>query len=310
MIVYHASHEQFAPSRLLQLAQLAEAAGFDAIHSSDHFHPWSKRQGQSGFSFSWVAAVLQATKLPVSMVCAPGQRYHPAVVAQAVSTLGEMFPGRFSIELGSGEALNEMITGDPWPSKAIRNERLKESATIIRELLNGEEVSFDGYVRVKNARLFTLPKHRPHLFCCAISEETATWAGSWADGLLTTAGSIGELKNKKQGFEDGGGKGKPVYAQFAFSYAKSKDDAIEGAYDQWRSNLLSKEKLTDLETAEQFDEASKNISREEVAEKIDIFTRIEDVIDRANEYLRTGVERIILHNVNTNQEEFIEDFKC
>src|SRR5688572_24580130 len=146
MICYHASHEQFAPSLLLKLAVMAEKAGFSGLHSSDHFHPWSARQGQSGFSFSWIAAALQATSLPCSVVSAPGQRYHPAIVAQAFATLEEMFPGRFSAALGSGEALNESITGDAWPDKEIRNKRLKESAHVIQRLLDGEQVTFDGLI--------------------------------------------------------------------------------------------------------------------------------------------------------------------
>ncbi|RYF95806.1 MAG: TIGR03557 family F420-dependent LLM class oxidoreductase, partial [Chitinophagaceae bacterium] len=254
MLVYHASHEQFAPSRLLRLAIAAEQAGFSAIHSSDHFHPWSVRQAESGFAFSWVAAVLQATSLPVSMVCAPGQRYHPAIVAQAIATLSEMYPDRFSVELGSGEALNELITGTAWPSKNIRNERLLECATVIRKLLNGEKVTYHGHINVKDARLYTLPEIKPLLFCCALSEATAEWAGSWADGLLTTAGATKDVIAKKAKFEKGGGKGKPVYAQFSFSYATSKDEAIEGAYQQWRSNLIGVEKLDDLSTPEQFDQ--------------------------------------------------------
>ena len=172
-IAYHASHEQFAPSSLLKYVKLAEQAGFDAIHSSDHFHPWSVRQGQSGFTFSWIAAALQATNLPFSMVCAPGQRYHPAIVAQALATLGEMFPGRINVELGSGEALNETITAEPWPEKKLRNQRLLECADIIRRLLKGEEVSHYGLVKIKEARLYTLPQKLPKLFCAALSEETA-----------------------------------------------------------------------------------------------------------------------------------------
>jgi len=220
-----------------------------------------------------------------------------------------MFPDRFSVELGSGEALNEMITGTNWPSKGVRNERLKESAEIIRRLLEGQLVTFHGHVHIQNARLFTLPEHPPPLFCCALTEKTAAWAGGWADGLLTTAGNINEVINKKERFENAGGKGKPVYAQFAFSYANSRDEAIEGAYDQWRSNLIGKDKLDDLATPEEFDQASDKISREEVEEKIDIFTNMEDIIEQAYEYLRAGVRKIILHNVNTNQEQFIEDFR-
>src|SRR3712207_2156707 len=104
-IAYHASHEQFSPSHLLKLVAAAEQAGFDAIHSSDHFHPWSTRQGHSGFSFAWMGAAMNAVDLPFSQVCAPGQRYHPAIVAQAIATLAEMFPGRLSVELGTGEAI-------------------------------------------------------------------------------------------------------------------------------------------------------------------------------------------------------------
>src|SRR5687767_5723655 len=161
MIAYHASHEQFSPRELLRFAKLAERAGFEAIHSSDHFHPWSERQGQSGFSFAWLGAAMQATNLTYGMVCAPGPRYHPAIVAQAAATLANMFPHRFWMALGSGEALNEKITGDPWPDKTARNKRLYESSDVIKRLLKGEQVDHDGAFRVNNAKLYTLPEHVP-----------------------------------------------------------------------------------------------------------------------------------------------------
>lgn len=104
---YHVSHEQFKPSTLLQYVQLAEQAGFTHALSSDHFYPWSELQGQSGFAWSWLGAALQATNLTFGVVNAPGQRYHPAIIAQAAATLAEMFPNRFWVALGSGQALNE-----------------------------------------------------------------------------------------------------------------------------------------------------------------------------------------------------------
>jgi len=107
---FHASHEQVHPSELLAAVQRAEEAGFDAAMSSDHFSPWSERQGQSGFAWSWLGAALQASGLPFGVVTAPGQRYHPAVIAQAIATLGSMYPGRFWAALGTGEASNEHIT--------------------------------------------------------------------------------------------------------------------------------------------------------------------------------------------------------
>src|SRR3954471_6191677 len=126
----HCSHEQIHPSALIAAVQRAEEAGFDAAMSSDHFSPWSERQGQSAFAWSWLGAALQATDLSFGVVNAPGQRYHPAIIAQAIATLGAMFPGRVWAALGSGEYSNEHITGGPWPRKEVRNARLLESVEV------------------------------------------------------------------------------------------------------------------------------------------------------------------------------------
>lgn len=309
VISYHASHEQFSPRHLLSLVCMAERAGFDAIHASDHFHPWSKRQGQSGFTLSWIGAAMQATLLPFSMVCTPGQRLHPAIVAQAVATLAEMFPGRFTLELGSGEALNESITGDPWPSKQHRNERLKESYHIIKQLLKGEEVTFRGHIHVDHAKLYTLPQLPPLLLCAAISEQTTAWVATFADGLLTTAGEVNDIRKKMQVFRNNGGEGKPVYIQFAFSYAGTEKEALEGAYDQWRSNLLSTDRLANLSRVEQFDNAAKSVTIEDVKNSIPVYTDMTALREQLHTYAQLGVDEIILHNVNRMQELFIEDYK-
>jgi len=310
LICFHASHEQLAPSRLLELVQLAEHAGFDAIHSSDHFHPWSAKQGHSGFSFSWIAAALQCTKLPYSLVCAPGQRYHPAIVAQAISTLAEMFPGRINFELGSGEAINEKITGDPWPAKETRNERLLDCANIIRRLLNGDEVSHHGSVQVQQAKLYTRPKYQPLLHCVAMSAETSAWAATWADGLLTTAEkTTGETVTKMKAFYENGGHGKPVYLQYSFSYADDIELAIDVAYDQWRGNLIPKDKLALLNNVEAFDKAAENITREQVKDSIPCFTDIESLMSNIDKLAETGADRIILHNINNQAPElFVKDY--
>lgn len=110
IIGFRASHEQIDPRSLLDAIRMAVSAGFGAVMSSDHFSPWSERQGQSGFAWSWLGAALQATSLPFGVVTAPGQRYHPAIIAQAAITLGQLYPGRFWMALGTGEASNEHIT--------------------------------------------------------------------------------------------------------------------------------------------------------------------------------------------------------
>src|ERR671912_419494 len=130
VIGFHASHEQIHPAVLLDAVRVAEQVGFTAAMCSDHFQPWSERQGHSGFAWSWLGAALAVTPMSFGTVCAPGQRYHPAVVAQAAATLAEMYPGRFWLAVGSGEALNESITGQSWPPKPERNARLLESAAM------------------------------------------------------------------------------------------------------------------------------------------------------------------------------------
>ena len=212
-IGYHASHEQFPPGMLLSLAQKAEDAGFRALLSSDHFNPWTPAQGESGFAWSWLGAALQATSLPAGVVCAPGYRYHPAIIAQAAATLAEMFRGRFWIAVGSGQALNESITGEVWPEKGARNARLLAAATLMRRLWAGETVTADTPARTVNARLHTRPAEPPLLVGAALTPATAAWVGGWADGLITVAMPEDELAEVVNAFRRGGGEGWPTWVQ-------------------------------------------------------------------------------------------------
>ena len=219
VIGLHCSHEQIPPSRLLAHARAAEAAGFGAGMSSDHFSPWSERQGESGFAWSFLGAALQATDLPWGVVNAPGQRYHPAIIAQAAATLCEMFPGRLWVALGTGEASNEHITGEPWPPKAMRAARLRECVDVMRALFAGEIVDHHGLVRVDRAKLWTLPQESPPLIGAAVTPETARWCGGWADGLVTINQPLPKLRQIIAAFREGGGDGKPIRLQVHLSWA-------------------------------------------------------------------------------------------
>src|SRR5688500_10479981 len=152
---------------------------------SDHLHPWVPPQGHSGYSFAWLGAALQATSLPLGTICCPVFRYHPAVVAQAAATLAEMFPGRFWLALGTGQALTEHVTGEGWPDKPDRQAMVREAADAIRGLWRGEPVTRRGKVRVEAARVYSRPEQPPLLLGAATSPETGGWVASWADGLLT-----------------------------------------------------------------------------------------------------------------------------
>jgi coenzyme F420-dependent glucose-6-phosphate dehydrogenase len=308
IVSYHASQEQFTPKDLLTYAVLAEEAGFDACHSSDHFHPWSTRQGQSGYTFAWLGAAMQATKFPFSMVNAPGQRYHPAIVAQAIATLNQMYPGRLDVAFGSGEALNEKITGEEWPDKSHRNQRLLESVTVIRRLMKGETVTHSGHIKVSEATLYTRPERMPLFMGAALTEETARWLGSWADGLLMPFGTEDVMQRMMNAFREGGGSNKPIHVQIAFSYARTFNEALEEAHHQWRSNTLPHNELGDLYRPEHFDEKAAHIKPEDMKDKILVTSSLEQCADLLVKAKSLGVQNIILHNVSRQQELFIKDF--
>ena len=290
-IGYQASHEQFTPSELLRYAAMAEQKGFQAINSSDHFHPWGEAQGQSGYSFAWLGAAMQITQIPFGMVCSPGQRYHPAIVAQAAATLSEMFPERFWIALGSGEALNEQITGERWPAKPERNQRLIECADIIKRLLNGETVSHQGLVTVHNAKLYTRPKTLPLLLGAALSSETAAMAGAWADGLLIAHKSHNEMKEVIDAFRTNGGAGKPVFLKVQLSYADTEEKALQGAYDQWKTNVFQGTILGDMPTPAHFDAAARFVKAEDMYQHVRISSDLERHIEWIKEDMTLGFEK-------------------
>jgi probable non-F420 flavinoid oxidoreductase len=307
-IGYHASHEQFPPSELLSCVRAAEQAGFAAAMCSDHFAPWSAQQGESGFAWSWLGAALQATSLPCGVVNAPGDRYHPAIIAQAAATLAEMFPGRFWVALGSGQALNEHITGQRWPHKAERNARLKECVDVIRALWAGETVTHHGRVHVDEARLWSRPAQPPLIFGAALSEETAAFVGGWADGLITVNAPREQLVRLIAAFREGGGDGKPLYLQSHLSYAPTEEQAHANAYDQWRTQILPASVNEQLRLPSEFEAAARFVRPEDVYEHVRISSDPARHLAWIQEDLEHGFAQIYMHNVGRNQQEFIEVF--
>ncbi|MBY0287665.1 MAG: TIGR03885 family FMN-dependent LLM class oxidoreductase [Mycobacteriaceae bacterium] len=307
VIGFHCSHEQIAPRQLLRDVQHAEQAGFTAAMSSDHFNPWSERQGESGFAWSFLGAALATTQLPFGVVNAPGQRYHPAIVAQAIATLAQMFPGRFWAALGSGEASNERITGDEWPRKEVRDERLVECVGVIRRLLDGEEVSHSGLVHVNRARLWTRPDVVPDLVGPAVTPETAARHAAWADGLITVNQSRETLSKVMESYRDAGGRG-PARLQIHLSWAPDEDEALAIAHHQWRSNVFEPPVCWDTESVEAFDVIAEKVSPEDVRQSV----RVSDDLGQHTAWLQQDIEQgwdeLYLHFVGQHQSAFIEAF--
>ena len=307
IVGFHASHEQLPPARLLHAVQRAEEAGFDAAMCSDHLAPWSVRQGESGFAWAWLGAAMQATGLPFGVVTAPGQRYHPTVTAQAAATLASMFPGRFWAALGSGEALNEHVTGEPFPPKDERDARLRESVEVIRRLLRGEEVTTDGLVRVDRARIWSLPDVPPPLLTAAVSSETAREGAEWADGLITVDQPRDALRAVIDAYRDAGGHG-PTAVQVHLSWAPTDEEARAIAHEQWRSGLVPAPLAWELDTPEAFDERTADATPDDVAETVQVSSDPAHHLAKLAELAELGFDRIYLHHVGTDQDAFIDTF--
>lgn len=306
-IGFHASHEQIAPRQLLADVQSAEKAGFDMAMCSDHFHPWSSRQGHSGYAWSWLGAALATTSLEFGCVCAPGQRYHPAIVAQKLATLAQMFPGRVWTALGSGEALNEVVTGDGWPRKELRVQRLEECVEVIRRLLRGEEVSHDGLVTVDRARVWDVPDEQPELLAPVVSIESATRVARWADGLITVNQDLNTLRDIVQRYRDNGGRGR-LALQLHLSWAPTIEEAEAIAFDQWRSNVFSSAFTWDTATVAGFDAASEHVTLDSVRASVRISADLDQHSAWIREYAELGFDDIYLHFVGQEQSRFIDEF--
>lgn len=306
MIGFHCSHEQHPPSALLRYAALAARAGFAHAMCSDHFAPWSVRQGHSGYTWSWLGAALQATPLTFGTVNAPGQRYHPAIIAQAAATLAEMYPERVWLSIGSGEAVNETITGQGWPAKPGRNARLRECADIMRALWAGETVNVRGHVTTTDARLWVRPAQPPMLLGAAISAETARFVGEWADGLITVAGPRHHMRDVIAAFRETGA-GKPMFLQVPLSFARTDDEAMAAAMDQWRQGVVGPQKLADLTSPEAFDREAAGARPADLADKVRISSDVERQLDWLREDLAMGFNRVYVHNVARDHlERFID----
>ena len=305
LLGYHCSHENTPPDELLRAVQAAERAGFDAAMCSDHFEPWGVRQGESGFAWSWLGAALATTRFTLGVVNAPGQRYHPAIIAQAIATLGMMFPGRFWAALGSGEAVNEHITGDPWPAKPVREDRLLESVEIIRDLLEGEEVTRDGLVRVDRARLWSRPEVPPRLVGAAVTPGTAARAAAWADGLITVVGDSADMRAVIDAYRDAGGQG-PCVVQVHLSWAPTDNEALAIAVDQWRHGpAVMPPETWDIDDPHEFDRRAAAVTADDIRASLLVEHDPRRLAERIAEIVAVGFDGAYLHHVGREQAPFL-----
>ena len=303
-IGYTLSGEEHAPGDLLLYGRIAEESGFDFLTISDHFHPWTSRQGQSPFVWSVLGGLAVKTEEVeiITAVTCPTIRIHPAIVAQAAATTACLLPDRFVLGVGSGENLNEHVLGDPWPHPEERLQMLEEAIGLMRTLWSGELVTeWTEHYTVDRARLFTVPETLPRVAVAAVAPAAARLAGRAGDALISTAPKSETVDT----FREAGGEGKPVYGQLTICWgpdeAKAKDEALEW----WPNTSVPGEVGLELAEPEHFEEIAGLLTAEQIGEKVVCGPDTDAIVGKVEEFLGAGFDHVFLHQVGPRQEEFL-----
>jgi len=295
--------EAHGPDELIDVATRAEDAGFDFAVISDHFHPWTGKQGSSPLVWSTLGGLARETEdlqFGTAVTC-PIIRVHPVIVAQAAATVATMLDGRFFLGVGTGENLNEHITGEHWPEHEVRLEMLEEAVEVIRKLWTGENVSHHGeHYTVENAKLFTLPDEPPEIVVSGLGPKTAKAAGQFGDGFIATSANA-ELVDH---YEEAGGDG-PSYGGTRVSWAESEDEAIQNAYEWWPNTGLQGVGQ-ELPTPKHFEEAVQNVSEDDVAQGVVAGNDPADYLEKIRKFVDAGFDHVYLHQTGPNQAAFID----
>lgn len=301
-IGYFLSCEEFTPAQLVEQARLAEEAGFTGLWISDHFHPWNDAQGQSPFVWSVIGAISQVCRLPVTTaVTCPTVRLHPGIVAQAAATSAHLLDGRFTLGVGSGEALNEHVFGDPWPDTTTRLAMLEEAVELIRELWTGETVNSHGrFYRLDRARLYTLPARPPEIYVSGFGPESTDLAARIGDGYVNTAPDAALVSRFK---ERSGGK--PAHAGGKVAFAPTRDEGVDIAHRLWSNAGLPGELAQVLPSPEHFEQASTLVTKESTGKAVVAGNDPEEHRAQVQKYADAGYDDFYVGNMGPHYAEMI-----
>jgi G6PDH family F420-dependent oxidoreductase len=299
---YWLSSEEHTPLELVEHARRAEEHGFEFAMISDHFHPWIDAQGHSPFVWSVIGGIAAATerlRLGTGVTC-PLIRTHPAIVAHAAATCGAMLPGRFFLGVGTGENLNEHVTGARWPAPDERIEMFAEAIEVIRLLWEGGEQTHRGkHYTVDHARLYTLPEQPIPIVVAASQPNAAELAGRLGDGLVTVAPDEEIVAT----YREAGGDG-PRYAQVRLCWADDAEEARETAFRLWRHSGLGGTITQELPRPSDFDAVSESVTKEMATGSVPCGPDPEPVVELVREWEQAGFDHVALHQIGSDQEGF------
>jgi coenzyme F420-dependent glucose-6-phosphate dehydrogenase len=316
---YAAMLEQFTPQDVVGYSAHAEQHGFSGVMAADHFQPWVPQQGQAAFVWNVLTALGERTEGDIGPgVIAPTFRWHPAIVAQASATLAAMYPGRHWLGLGAGEALNEHVFGQYWPEAPERLNMMFEAIEIIQKLfsasIEGRDTKHSGhYYKLETSRLWTMPEEPPEILVATSGPITAKRAGKHVDGLITVGAPVEKIANLFAKFGAGAREaGKdpdtmPKVLQLHLSWAATDEEALTNAMIEWPNGGMKFPK-GDIRSPFEFEQMAKLVRPEDFEGRM-VISSDPDVHRAAiQRFVDLGFDRIYLHNVGRNQQEWIEVF--
>jgi len=315
-IGYAAMLEQFHPTDLLDWCPQAEAAGFSAgFMVSEHFQPWTPQQGNAAFAWTFMGALGQRTTLPIGLaVTAPGFRFHPAVIAHAAATMGAMYPGRFWLGLGAGEALNEHVIGGKWPEIGVRSQMLFEAIEIITKLFSGEVVRHKGeYFTLESAKLYTRPDKPVPIYVATAGPMNAKRTGLHADGMITVGAADEKIQMLWGKFAEGALQSgrdphaMPKLLQIHVSWAETPAIAEANAVREWPNGGMPFPKQ-DVRHPEDFANMAMLVRPEHFTNRVLISADLDEHAAHIQKCVDMGFDEVHVHNVGRNQAEFITAF--
>ena len=306
-IGYFLSCEEFGPLDLIEQARMAEEAGFEALWISDHYHPWNDEQGNSPFVWSVIGGLSQATSLPVTTgVTCPTIRIHPAVVAQAAATSAVMLGGRFSLGVGTGEALNEHIFGDAWPSADVRLEMLEESIEVMRLLWEGGTKDYEGrHYTVENARIYTLPDEPPPILVSGFGPKAIELAARVGDGYCGVAPDA-DLVNM---YRSSGGGDRVAQAGTKVCWGEDEAAARKTAYRLWPNEALPGELAQILPTPAHFEQATQLVTEDMVGEAFPCGPDPDKHLHALRQYVDAGYDEVYVQQIGPEQKGFFRFYR-
>jgi G6PDH family F420-dependent oxidoreductase len=304
-IGYFLSCEEYGPADLLHQAVRAEQAGFDALWISDHFHPWNDEQGQSPFVWSMIGAISQVCQLPVTTaVTCPTIRIHPAIIAQAAATSAVLLDGRFRLGIGTGEALNEHVTGARFPTIEQRLDMLEEAVEVMRRLWTEDFVTHHGeHYTVENARIYTKPQTPPEIFVSGFGPKAAELAARIGDGFVTTTPDSETLDI----FRTQGGAGKPTQAGYKVCWGTDDDTAVATAHRLWANSGIPGEVSQVLPSPKHFEQVSELVPEQLTRDSIAYGNDVDRHVQAFAPFAEAGFDEVYISQMGGAEKETSAD---